>query len=216
MNDMTRIDTAKTEAFTHETLDCEGVSVDIIQLDGNIWFSAPAILMAMGFSNDGKNTSQRLQRVFPPDIIKVTDTPFRFTDSRRNRGSLISPRAVMQFAGKRVVGMNPIKATTVREWMMDEVLQGQKPEDCSPWVVPKVSLEPVYHEVIIAVDEDSEGRKLDPLRSIGPYWGNGHFGPLHNGEIDFEPRGRKMTFWRDDTPWRKPMDGEVIDDDDVF
>ena len=99
MNDMTSIITTETEAFTHETLDCEGVAIDIIQLDGNIWFSAPAILLAMGFPNDGKNTSQRLKRVCPPDIIKVTDTPFRFPDGRRNGGSLISPRAVMQFAG---------------------------------------------------------------------------------------------------------------------
>ena len=116
--DMTPIDTttaSKIETFFHQTLDIEGVSIDIINLDGKIWFSAPAILMAMGFPNDGKNTSQRLKRVCPPDIIKVTDTPFRFTDSRRNRGSLISPRAVMLFAQKRVVGMPATTAARKRE-----------------------------------------------------------------------------------------------------
>jgi hypothetical protein len=132
-----------------------------------VWLSAPAILAAMGFPDDGMHTNRSLQRVHPVDIIKATDTPFLFTDGRRNRSSFISPRAVMMFARQKVKGMNIIKAIDVVEWMLEEVLHGLSPEECSPWMP---DLERAVQPTTAAndgVDDRSAGSRRAGLRSTG-------------------------------------------------
>jgi len=148
MNDMTSIITTKTAttAATITTITADDGStcqtlydfawnpIDIIRMNGKVWLSAPAVLAAMGFPDDGKNTNRSLQRVQPVDIIKATSMRFQFTDGRRNASSFISPRAVMMFAQQKVKGMNPFKANDVVEWMLEDVLHGRTPEQCSPWM----------------------------------------------------------------------------------
>lgn len=144
MNDMTSIITTKTittitadDGSTCQTLfGFAGNPIEIIRMNGKVWLSAPAILAAMGFPDDGMHTNRSLQRVHPVDIIKTTSTSFRFTDGRRNRSSFISPRAVAMFARQKVKGLNIIKAIDVVEWMIEEVLHGLSPEECSPWMDP--------------------------------------------------------------------------------
>jgi hypothetical protein len=209
------------EAFTHETFEVEGVSIDVIETGGRLWLSAPAVFEAMGFppGKAGKDNAQRLRRVSHPDVIKVEETPFRFTDGRRNRGSLISPRAVMMFAAGKSQGRNAIKANAFVAWMEETLLDGKEAEEWSPARPPEVTIEPAFRAVIKVTDQNEAGEPLDPLRPSGPYWGCGHLGPLMDGEIDFEG----PTLWRNDTPPQIPpidLDEEddfcLIDETDVF
>lgn len=177
-----------TEDFIHKTIDHNGVSLDVIETNGNIWLSAPSVIDLLGLQANGKGDhSRRLRHIRHPDIIKITDTPFRFTDGRRNRGSLISPRAVLQFAEGKTQGFNPIKANNFVAWMSDHILSnGLDAEAWSPAVSTPVPLEPVFHKVIVAVDEDEAGRPLDQLRPAGEYHGLLGLGPLRVDEIEFQ------------------------------
>ncbi|MDG4648027.1 hypothetical protein P6F26_06190 [Roseibacterium sp. SDUM158017] len=200
------------EAFTHETHDFEGICIDVIKTEGRLWLSAPSVFKALGFEVDGGGGgfNRRLRRVSHPDAIKVEKTPFRFTDGRRNRSSLISPRAVTMFAEAKTKGRNPIKANTFVAWMEATLLDGKTVEQLSPEWAPQVTLEPTFRAVIKVTDQDEAGCPLDPLRPEGPYWGCGHFGPLMDGEINFEG----PTLWRNDTTAQiPPID---LDDNDDF
>ncbi|QXT40045.1 hypothetical protein [Gymnodinialimonas ceratoperidinii] len=200
------------EAFTHETHVFEGISIDVIRTEGRLWLSAPSVFNALGFEVDGGGGgfNRRLRRVSHPDAIKVEVTPFRFTDGRRNRSSLISPRAVTMFANAKTKGRNPIKANAFVAWMEETLLDGKTVVETSPARAPQITLEPTFRSVIKVTDQDAAGRPIDPLRTDGPYWGCGHLGPLMDGEINFEG----PTLWRNDTTLRiAPMD---LDDDDDF
>jgi hypothetical protein len=81
------------------------------------------------------------------------------------------------------------------------------------------TLEPTFRAVIKVADQDEAGRPLDPQRPDGPYWGCGHFGPLMDGEINFEG----PTLWRNDATAQIPAidledddDFCLIDETDVF
>ncbi|WP_417733494.1 hypothetical protein [Roseovarius sp.] len=173
--------------FTHTAHDVDGTSIDVIKTNGNLWLSGPAVMEAMGFQPDGAGGgyARRLSRIDHPDIIKIIDTPFRFADGRRNKGSLISPRAVHRFAEGRVKGFNAIKAYAFLQWM-DETLWTEGDEKTwSPKRPVPAAVEPVFREVIRVRDENQYGEPLDPLRPTGPYHGLGHFGPLRHDEIEF-------------------------------
>ncbi|WP_338274115.1 hypothetical protein [Roseicyclus marinus] len=199
------------ESFTHKVLDFEGISIDVIESEGRLWLSAPSVFMALGFEVDGGGGgfNRRLRRVCHPDIIKVEETTFRFTDGRRNRSSLISPRAVTMFAEAKTKGRNPIKANAFVAWMEATLLNGKTVEEVSPARAPQITLEPTFREVTKVADQDEAGRPLDPLRPDGPYWGCGHFGPLMDGEINFEG---KTLWWNDATAQIPPINLDDVDD----
>jgi len=155
----------------------------------------------MGFNAaETKHTGRALRRVDHPDIIKITNTPFRFSDGRRNRGSLISPRAVMMFAEGKVKDFNPIRSIGFTEWLTEQVLKGHDAAHWSPAVPPKQTIETVFRKVVKAIDEDSEGRPLDPLRPHGDYHGLLSCGPLREDEIEIgtEPARRARKDFDDD------------------
>ncbi len=173
--------------FEHSIHEVDGTSIDVITTNSNIWLSGPAVLAAMGFQQDGAGGGygRRLSRIDHPDIIKIIDTPFRFTDGRRNRSSLISPRAVHRFAEGGVQGFNTIKAYAFLQWMEETLWTDGDEETWSPKRPVPVSIEPVFRTVIRVKDENAYGEPLDPLRPRGPYHGLGHFGPLRHDEIEF-------------------------------
>jgi len=201
--------------FTHTVHEVDGTSVDVIKTNANLWLSGPAVMEAMGFQQDGAGGgyARRLSRVDHPDIIKVMNTPFRFTDGRRNRGSLISPRAVHRFAEGKVKGFNAIKAYAFLQWMDETILTEGDGSTWSPKRPALASLEPVFRKVIRVRDENQYGEPLDPLRPTRDYHGLGHFGPLRHDEIEFAVDGFAPI---------KPIqavdvdDGLVIDEEDDF
>lgn len=201
--------------FTHTIHDVSGTSIDVIKTNGNLWLSAPAVMEEMGFQEDGAGGgySRRLSRIDHPDIIKITDTPFRFTDRRRNRGSLISPRAIHRFAEGRVKGFNAIKANAFLQWMDETLLTGGDENTWSPARPAPASIEPVFRAVIKVTDENKFGEPLDPRRPFGNYHGLGHFGPLRHDEIEFVVDG-----FGHPSPIQTVVvdDGVVIDEEDDF
>lgn len=201
--------------FTHTIHDVDATSVDVIRTNGNLWLSGPAVMEAMGFQQDGGGGgyARRLSRIGHPDIIKITDTPFRFTDGRRNRGSLISPRAVHRFAEGRVQGFNAIKANTFLQWMEETLWTEGDEETWSPKRPVSATVEPVFRKVIRVRDENQYGELLDPLRPTGPYHGLGHFGPLRRDEIEFAADGSDIP----QQVHRVELDDDLlIDDEDDF
>lgn len=143
--------------------------IDIIKTNGNLWFSGNQVLEMMGFNvNDTGNSARTLRRIEHPDIIKIKDTPFRFTDGRRNRGSLICPSAVMFFVEGKTKGFHPIKAVGFSSWLTESCLEGHDADHWSPAKQKVQSLEPVFHK-IINTKHEIEAEELDPLRPIGPY-----------------------------------------------
>lgn len=161
------------DTFNHITAvyeDTDGLKdIDIIKTNGNIWLSGNQVMEVMGFNAaETKHTGRALSRIDHPDIIKITDTPFRFTDGRRNRGSLVSPRAVMIFCHSKTKGLNPIRANRFTEWMTEHLLDGHDAAYRSPAKQAVSRLEPVFREVIIAKHE-IEDERLDPMRPSGPY-----------------------------------------------
>ncbi|MFG6577462.1 hypothetical protein ACGYK6_16390 [Sulfitobacter sp. 1A15333] len=201
--------------FTHTTHDADGTSINVFKTNGNLWFSGPDVMMAMGFREEGAGGgyARRLSRIDHPDIIKIADTPFRFADGRRNRGSLISPRAVHRFAEGKVRNFNPIKAYAFLQWMKEALLADGDEETWSPARPPPTSSEPVFRDVIKVTDENEYGEALDPLRPMGDYHGLGHLGPLLLDEIEFPVDGHGIFNLRQ--PAEIP-DGLIIDDDDDF
>jgi hypothetical protein len=201
--------------FTHTIHHVSEMSIDVIKTSGNLWLSAPAVMEAMGFQEDGAGGgySRRLSRIDHPDIIKITNTPFRFSDGRRNRGSLISPRAVHCFAEGRVKGFNAIKAYAFLQWMDETLIKDGDETTWSPRRPPHISLEPAFRAVIKVSDENEYGEPLDPLRAMADNHRIGHFGPLPHDEIEFYIDGFGLP---------KPMktvavvDGAVIDEEDDF
>jgi len=158
--------------------------VDVIKTGGNIWFHASSAVELMGMStDDAKNTARTLKRIDHPDIIKIKDTPFRFPDGRRNRGSFLSPRAIAVLAEKKTKNYNPFKALRFRDWMQDEILMGQPPKSWSPAKHEKSSFSPTFHAVIKEQPEDHP--ELDPLRPIGLYLPMVNMPPLQPYEIEF-------------------------------
>lgn len=176
------------DEFTHTAHEVGGISIDVIKTNGNLWLSGPSAMEAMGFQPDGAGGGygRRLSRIDHPDIIKITDTPFRFTDGRRNRGSLISPRAVHRFAEGRVKGFNAIRAYAFLQWMEETPWTEGDEETWSPKRPTPVSIEPVFRQVIRVTNENEFAESLDPLRPIGKYHGLGHFGPLRQDEVEFK------------------------------
>lgn len=156
------------DSFDHRQMMFEDMTIDIVETNGNIWLNGADILAAMGFQPHHKGGFGRmLKRIDHPDIIKITDTSFRFSDGRRNRGSFISPRAVVQFADGKTQGRNPIKITSFVTWLDESVLiEGRDADGWSPAKKMPISLEPVFHQIIKAVTEDQQGRELDPLRTV--------------------------------------------------
>lgn len=172
-----------------------------------------------------------LQRIAAPDVIKIKDTPFRFTDGRRNGGSLVSPRAILEFAyEKKTQGLNPFKAWPFAEWMNKTLLpDGTDAEAWSPALKPPPTLEPVFRKVTTVVDEDEQGRPLDPLRPRVPYHGLITDTPIKPDEVEFclcpSKRDDQGRCWcqgkggiRSALPVPfVPYEGdEVIDEDDNF
>ena len=201
--------------FTHSVHEVAGASIDVIKTCGNLWLSGPSVMEAMGFQPDGVGGGygRRLSRIDYPDIIKITDTPFRFTDGRRNRGSLISPRAVHRFAKGRVKGFNAIKAYAFLQWMEETLWTDGDEETWSPKKPISATIEPVFRKVIRVKDENQYGELLDRLRPTGPYHGLGHFGPLRYDEIEFAIDGCDTT--QKECPV-KFDDDLIIDDEDDF
>ncbi|MEP4039266.1 hypothetical protein [Pseudophaeobacter sp.] len=201
--------------FIHSTHDANGATIDVIKTTGNLWFSGPAVMEAMGFQQDGAGGgySRRLSRIKHPDIIKITETPFRFTDGRRNRGSLISPRAVHDFADKKVKGFNAIKSYAFLQWMTETLLSDGDENSWSPKRPAPIGLEPVFHKVTRVKDQNEHGEDLDPLRPSGEYHGLNHFGPLRIDEV---------VFAMDQVSFQQPKsiydieDGILIDEEDDF
>jgi hypothetical protein len=162
----------------------ENKDVDVIRTNGNLWLHASDVVSLMGMStNDTGNTGRTLRRLNHPDIIKIKETPFRFTDGRRNRGSLVSPRAVMVFATGKTKGFNPIKANAFVAWMNDVLLERQDSDHWSPAKHEIDVLEPVFREVTYEQPEDNP--ELDPLRPVGRYLPLVNLPPLRSGEIEF-------------------------------
>lgn len=201
--------------FIHAFHEVAGVSIDVIETTGNLWLSGPSVMEAMGFQPDGAGGGygRRLSRIDHPDIIKVTNTPFRFTDGRRNRGCLISPRAVHRFAEGKVKGFNAIKAYAFLQWMDETLLTDGDEETWSPKRPIRAGIEPVFRKVIRVKNENRYGELIDPLRPTGPYHGLGHFGPLRFDEIEFAMVGC-------DVPQRvrsvELNEDLLIDDEDDF
>ena len=162
-----------TDNYDHPVIvyqDTDGPKeIDLIKTQGNLWFSANQVMEVMGFSvNDTGNSGRTLRRIVQPDIIKIKDTPFRFSDGRRNRGSLISPRAVEFFVEGKTKGFHPIKAIGFSSWVAESCLEGHDADHWSPAKREVQSLGPVFHKIIKAEHED-EAEELDPLRPTGPY-----------------------------------------------
>ncbi|MGR3621046.1 hypothetical protein [Pseudophaeobacter sp.] len=176
-----------TDNFIHEIIAFEENDFDIIKTNGNIWFNGSDVLNAMGFlQHKSGGQSRRLNRISHPDIIKISDTNFRFPDGRRNRGSLISPRAVLQFAEGGTQGFNQIKALPFVDWMTAAVLSdGLDAEAWSPARAAPVVLAPVFHKTEIAENKDEQGRELDPLRPIGIYPTTTDGAPIGPDEVEF-------------------------------
>lgn len=176
-----------TDNFVHKEVPFENVMIDVIETNGNLWLSATDALSAMGFQPHHKGGfSRTLQRAEYPDLIKITDTAFRFTDGRRNRGSLISPRAVVQFADGKTQGRNPIMVNTFIVWMEEHLLIiGGDANTWSPARKTAVTLDPVFHSVITVFDKDQQGRELDPLRPKGLYRAADYKSPIGLDELEF-------------------------------
>jgi hypothetical protein len=175
------------ETFDHRQVPFENIMIDVIETNGNLWFNGADVLPAMGFQPHHKGGFGRmLQRIDHPDIIKITDTGFRSTDGRRNRGFLISPRAVVQFADGKTQGRNPIKINNFITWMEEHVLIGGR--DAKAWSPAKkaaVTLEPVFHRIVRVIDQDEHGRDLDPLRPRRLYRTATLESPIGPDEIEF-------------------------------
>ncbi len=181
-----------TDDFTHTTKSFEDpisgeVAFDVIETNGNLWFNGSDTVKLMGFPPHHKGGYGRtLRRISPPDIIKIKDTPLRFTDGRRNSGSLISPRAVLQLHEGKTQSYNPIKAVQFVEWMNDTVLTGGlDAEAWSPARQEPATLEPVFRSVIKVVDENENGEPLDPRRPIGQYQSITDGVPIDRDEVEF-------------------------------
>ena len=176
-----------SEVFDHTVSAIDGVSMDVIKTNGNIWLPATEVLFLMGYPPHTKGGFARtLSRISHPDIIKIKDTPFRHKDGRRNRGSLISPRAILQFDDTKTQGRNPIAANNFIEWMNKTIIpQGSNVAACSPAVKAHVTLEPVFHAVTRLENEDEKGRALDPMRPLRPYKGLAEGTPIGAAEIEF-------------------------------
>ncbi|SEM33661.1 hypothetical protein SAMN05443999_1218 [Roseovarius azorensis] len=177
-----------TDDFTHRVVSYSGKDLDVIETNGNLWLSGAQVAEAMGFpQHKSGGYGRMLKRIAPPDVIKIKDTPFRFTDGRRNGGSLVSPRAILELAyGKKTQGHNPFKAVPVAEWIKETLLpDGTDAEAWSPARKAAVTLEPMFHKTIIAVDEDEQGRSLDPLRPTVPYHGLTDNAPIQPDEVEF-------------------------------
>jgi len=215
--------------------------VEVIQTAGNIWFPASTVIDLMGMNaKETKHSGRVLRRIEHPDVIKIADTPFRFSDGRRNRGSLISPRALQVFGDGGTKGYHPIKANAFLAWVQDDLLRGDSLDKWSPKAAPKVQLEPKFREVTKVFDEDEQGRPLDPLRPTGPYRNSVNPQRLQPDEVEFCLGGRDCevhnTCWcggkgglltynallaleaagLQNKTATTPEDDMVIDDDDDF
>lgn len=217
------------EDHQHATINFGGTELDVIKTNGNLWLSGSETMQAMGFQqHKSGGHGRRLQRIDHPDIIKISDTPFRFSDGRRNRGSFISPRAVLKFAEGGTQGFNPIMANAFVEWMKETLFpNGSDAEALSPAKKHRVSLELVFHAIERVVDRDERGLELDPLRPVGVYLYAYDNSPLPFDEVEFclcgdERDGLGKCWCRGRGGIRKsllkpyiPYDGdEVIDLDD--
>lgn len=219
-----------TENFDHQVLDAEGTAIDIIETAGNLWMSAPAVLDAMGMMANGKGDhSRRLKRIEHPDIIKISDTPFRFTDGRRNRGSFISPRAVMTFAEGGTKGFNPIMANNFTAWLSDTLLADGTVDDWSPARRAPVSVEPVFRKVVNVDENTSTDGPLDPLRPRAGYHSFSASTAISVDEVEFcicTPSHWGLgTCWCNGkggvrsalpVPFEPYLGDDVIDDEDDF
>lgn len=177
-----------TDDFTHRVVSYDGEDLDVIETNGNLWLTGAQAAEAMGFpQHKSGGYGRMLQRIAPPDVIKIKDTPFRFTDGRRNGGSLVSPRAIFELAyGKKTQGQNPFKAWPFAEWIKETLLpDGTDAEAWSPARKAPETLEPVFRKVVTVVDEDEQGRPLDPLRPTAPYHGLADTAPIQSDEVEF-------------------------------
>lgn len=176
-----------TEDHEHATINFGGTEVDIIRTNGNLWLSGSETMEAMGFpQHKSGGHGRRLRRIDQPDIIKISDTPFRFSDGRRNRGSFISPRAVLKFAEGGTQGFNPIMANAFVALMEEYFFTNMSDaEALSPAKTKPVSLEPVFHSVERVCDRDERGMELDPLRPVGVYLYAYDNAPIAFDEVEF-------------------------------
>lgn len=219
-----------TEDFDYRLLDANGIPIDVITTNGNLWLSAPPVMEAMGMIANGKGDyARRLNRIDHPDIIRVSDTPFRFADGRRNRGSFISPRAVLKFAEGGTQGFNPFKAIPFVDWMKETLLTEGDAETWSPARKLPVAFEPVFHKVEKMKDQNETGQPLDPLRPVGLYLPMHSTLTLDSHELEFclcathreglgkcwcgGKGGLRSALAASFEPY---MGDEVIDDDDDF
>lgn len=214
--------------FTYQ--DTDGPKeIDIIKTNENLWFSGNQVMEVMGFNvNETGHSGRTLSRIDHPDIIKIKDTTFKFTDGRRNRGSLVSPRAVMFFVEGKTKGFHPIKAVGFSTWVTDSVLEGHDADHWSPAKRKIELLEPVFHKVTYEKPENNP--ELDPLRPIGRYLPLVNMPPLRPDEIEFclceDERNGLGKCWcrrkggiRTYVQQQIELAGEpdcVIDDHDVF
>ncbi|EAQ45629.1 hypothetical protein MED193_08248 [Roseobacter sp. MED193] len=204
-------------------------NVDFIKTNGNLWLSASAVIEMVGLNaKDTKHTGRLLARLDHPDIIKIKDTPFRFTDGRRNRGSLVSPRAVKVLADGKTGDFNPIMATNFVDWLNEHLLAGQDMDHWSPAKRKIERTEPVFRKVTHEKPHDHP--ELDPLRPVGRYLPLTNVPPLQVDEVEFclccdertglgkcwcRGKGGIKTYTQQQVELCDHHDS-VIDEDDVF
>jgi hypothetical protein len=82
----------------------------------------------MGFEHR-KHDARRRQPFDHADKIKFAETTFRFTDGRRDRGTQISAKAIVEYSESRVRGFNAIKAYAFVAWMNDTPLTDGRDAD---------------------------------------------------------------------------------------
>lgn len=159
-------------------------TVDMIKTNGNLWLFASDVVGMVGLNaKDTKHTGRLLKRLDHPDNIKINNTPFRFNDGRRNRGSLVSPRGVIFLADGKRGAYNPIKATGFVDWMNQQLLCGYDSHHWSPAKHVIEQLGPIFRKVSHEQPEDNP--ELDPLRPVGRYLPLVNLPPLQVDEVEF-------------------------------
>ncbi|WP_270725878.1 hypothetical protein [Shimia sp. Alg240-R146] len=181
-----------TSAFKHEVHDFQGQSLDVIESNGNLWLSGSAIAKQLGFRPHNGSFSRTLARLSEYDAIKIAETPFKFTDGRRNRGLLVSPRGIVDLVDTaHRDGYNQIKSNDFIAWMQATLFKGYTGANhWSPAAPEKVTLEPVFREAEgkssnFTADEAEEYRRAErtAMRRLSPL-------PLADDEVEFTYYGK--------------------------
>ncbi|WP_170334945.1 hypothetical protein [Ruegeria arenilitoris] len=173
-----------TEVSARHVFSHDGEEIDILVSNGNIWFHGSDVLRFARFTEHVKGGFGRtLKRVSPPDIIKIKDTPFRFPDGHRNRGSLISPRGFIELVESSRKGYNPIMAGWFTEWLERNLFTDGKDADFwSPARKEMIKLQPVFRSSSRSTYDETE---RDPLAPVGPNPRLNDGTPINSDEVQF-------------------------------